>query len=403
MAAVIEAGGAIVLDDALSEELLRITNGAAAPCFQCGACTATCPWGLVSGEGLSVRTLMRRAQLGLEASNGALWLCTTCAACEARCPREVPITSVMVALREAAWRRRRVPEGLNSLLWGIYQDGNPWGRPPSQRSDWARGLDVPSFDATSEILYYVGCTASCDERMQKIARALVGIFRAAEVAFGTLGDREPCCGEAAHNLGQAPYTHEIVAANERLFAELGVTTLVATSPHCYDMFKSCHFAGQRPDGWRPLHYTEYLVELIAAGRLSFERPLDLRVTYHDPCYLGRRHGLYEAPREILNAIPGIELVEMEETRAEALCCGGGGGRMWQETPAGQRFSDLRIGQARATGAEVLATTCPHCIACLEDSAKLGGGAPLRVADVSELVASALGISTARPTARGIAR
>ncbi|MBI4504916.1 MAG: 4Fe-4S dicluster domain-containing protein [Chloroflexi bacterium] len=403
MALSVAPADAVLLDDALSEELLRLTDGAAAPCFQCGACTATCPWGLVSGEGLSVRKLMRRAQLGLAHENGAVWLCTTCAACEARCPRGVPISRVMVALRQAAWQHRHVPAGLNALMWGMYWDGNPWGRPPSQRSIWARGLEVPAFGPTSEILYYVGCTASYDQRMQKIARALAGIFRAAGVEYGTLGDREPCCGEAAHNLGQAGYVRQVVAANERLFAEAGVGTIVALSPHCYDMFRNRYFLDGHPGGWRPLHYSEYLAELIAAGRLTFEQPLAMRVTYHDPCYLGRRNGLYEAPREVLRAIPGLELVEMEESRAEALCCGGGGGRMWQETAAGQRFADLRVAQARATGAEVLVTTCPHCIACLEDSAKLGGGAPLRVVDVAEVVAAALGVSTARPAAREMAR
>ncbi|MBI3978350.1 MAG: (Fe-S)-binding protein [Chloroflexi bacterium] len=392
----------LLLDDALAEEIIRITGGAAAPCFQCGTCTATCPWGLVSGEGLRVRQLMRRAQLGLDESNGAVWLCTTCGACEDRCPRGVPIARVMVALRQAAWQRRRVPAGLSSLMWGMYWDGNPWGRPPSQRSEWARGLDVPAFGAESEILYYVGCTASYDQRMQKVARALAGIFRAAGVGFGTLGDREPCCGEAAHSLGQAGYVQQVVAANERLFAEVGVRTIVAISPHCYDMFKNHHFVGQKPAGWRPLHVGEYLAELIAAGRLRFEQPLNLRVTYHDPCYLSRHNSVCEAPREILRALPGVELVEMEESRADTLCCGGGGGRMWQETVAGQRFSDIRIAQARATGAEVLATSCPHCIACLEDSAKLAE-APLRVVDVAELVASALGVSAARPAAREVAR
>jgi Fe-S oxidoreductase len=283
----------------------------------------------------------------------------------------------------------------------MYWDGNPWGRPPSQRSAWARGLDVPLFSPSSEILFYVGCTASYDNRMQKIARALVGIFRAAGVDFGILGEQEPCCGEAAHNLGQTEYSREVVAANEKRFAEAEVKTLVAISPHCYDMFKNKHYAVEKPEGWRPLHYTEYLVELIASGRLRFEQPVPMRLTYHDPCYLSRHNDLCEVPRQVLQAIPGLELVEMEENRSSTLCCGGGGGRMWQETAPGERFSDVRVAQARETGANVLATTCPHCIACLEDSAKLGG-LSLRTLDVAEIVAGALGISTARPAAREVA-
>ncbi len=382
-----------VLNDSAWERVMAATGGAAAACYQCGVCTAVCPWGLVRDEATSVRKLIRSAQLGLDCPGDELWLCTTCGACEAGCPKGVEVTEVLRGLRYLAWQDRRVPKGLPSLLWGLHADNNPWGRPPSERTGWARGLQVPEFGAECEILYYVGCTACYNPRMQKIARALVGIFHAAAVRFGTLGEREPCCGEAAHTLGQADYTREIVAANERLFAGAGVTTLVTISPHCYDMFRNKHFAGGPPAGWRPLHYSEYLAELIDAGRLRFDRPMPLRVTYHDPCYLGRRNGLYEAPRRVLQAIPGVELIEMEENRAEALCCGGGGGRMWQETAAGERFADLRIAQARATGAEVVATTCPHCVTCLEDSASANGAAPLRVADVSELAAASLGIPT----------
>jgi Fe-S oxidoreductase len=160
------------------------------------------------------------------------------------------------------------------------------------------------------------------------------------------------------------------------------------------MFKNHHFQKDPPANWRPLHYTEYLAELLDTGRLTFERPLDLRLTYHDPCYRGRRNGVYDAPRRILQAIPGVELVEMAESRDEALCCGGGGGRMWQETAADQRFGNVRVRQARATAADVLATSCPHCVACLEDAAKTSDGAPLGVLDVAEIVASALGAGPA---------
>lgn len=388
-----------VLDDAAWERIMAATGGAAAACYQCGVCTAVCPWGLVRENVTSVRKLIRSAQLGLQDAQEELWLCTTCGACEAGCPKGVKVTKVLEGLRRLAWEDRRVPQGLSSLLWGLYTDNNPWSRPPSERMHWARGLDAPAFGPDSEILFYVGCSSSFNPRMQRIARALVGIFHAAGVRFGTLGEREPCCGEAGHSLGHAGYSREVVAANERLFTEARVTTLVAISPHCYDMFKGQHFTVERPAGWRPLHYSEYLAELIDTGRLRFDHPVPLRVTYHDPCYLGRRYGLYEAPRRVLQAIPGIELVEMEATREDALCCGGGGGRMWQETAAGERFANIRCAQARATGAQTVATTCPHCIACLEDGANSNGQAPLRVADVAELAAQALGLTT-QPARRG---
>ncbi len=384
----------IEIDDALSERLMAATDGAVAPCFQCGVCTATCPWGLLQAEPVNVRQLMHRAQLGIAPEEGTIWWCTTCGACEAQCPRNVPIAEVMLALRGLAWKERHVPEGLPSVLWALHWDANPWRRPPSQRSRWAKGMEVKSFQPTDEILYYVGCTSSYDTRTQKVARALAALFRAANVSFGTLGDDEPCCGDAAHVLGQSDYLRQIIDANARLFAQRGVQTVVTTSPHCYDLFAH-HYPAQ--DGFRPLHYTQYLAMLIEEGRLSFDKPFPKRVTFHDPCYLGRRNGILDPPRQVLAAIPGLEFVEMAQSREEALCCGGGGGRMWMETTAGERFSSIRVQEAVSTAAEVLVTACPHCIACLEDSVKLSGQ-PLRVMDLAELAAEALGLETSRTRA-----
>ncbi len=376
----------LLLDDELWEQVVRATDGTASLCYQCGVCTATCPWGLVLQEPISVRRLIRRAQLGLEAWGEALWLCTTCGLCEGRCPRGVEISQVMLALRRAAWRKRQVPKGLSRVLWDIHFDGNPWGSPPSQRTAWARDLDVPRFSATAHhVLYYVGCTVAYDRRAQKVARALVSLFRAAGVSFGTLGDDEPCCGHAARDLGQLDYAHHLAQEGARRFRQEGVGLLVATSPHCFDMF-SRHYPTVN-GSFRPLHYTSFLAQLVAEGRLRFQ-PLPWRVTFHDPCYLGRRHGVLAEPRAVLRAIPELELVEMPRSGPEALCCGGGGGRMWLETEAQARLSYLRVEEAAATGAQVLVTACPHCMACLEDSVKLRG-LDLKVMDVAEVAAAAL--------------
>jgi Fe-S oxidoreductase len=379
------AGAVIALDDALWERVMAATDGAVAPCFQCGVCTAACPWGLLKEDGLKVRRLLRRAQLGIEQEDGAMWWCTTCRACEALCPRGVPIADVMVALRHLAWQDKHVPKGVSSVLWALYWDSNPWRRPPSQRAAWARGREIKPFEPKDEILYYVGCTSSYDNRSQKVARALAGILRAAGVSFGTLGEQEPCCGDAAYGLGEHDYLRHIIEANARQFGEAGVKTLVTVSPHCYDMFLN-HYP--QTDGFRPLHYTQYLVQLIDEGRLRFDKPFSARVTFHDPCYLGRRHGVFDAPRQVLAAIPDLELVEMARSGQDALCCGGGGGRMWMETKAGERFGDLRVQEAAETGAEVLVTACPHCIVCLEDSLKQAGS-PMRVMDVAEVAVVAL--------------
>jgi len=374
----------ITLDDSLWERVMAATDGAVAPCYQCGVCTAACPWGLLQKEPVNVRSLMRRAQLGIQ-QDGEMWWCTTCRACEEQCPRGVPIADVMLALRRLAWQDRSVPEGVSPVMWALHWDGNPWRRPPSQRAVWARGVNINRFQRSDEILFYVGCTASYDNRSQRVARALAGIFGTVGVSFGTLGDEEPCCGDAAYALGQHDYMKQIVKRNAERFAEEGVQRVVTVSPHCQDMFLN-----QYPpiEGFQPLHYTQYLAQLIQEGRLGFEAEFKVKATFHDPCYLGRRNGIYDPPRDVLAAIPGLELVEMPQSRADALCCGGGGGRMWIETKVGERFSDLRVREALDTGAEVLVTACPHCIACLEDSLKQTDS-PMRVMDVAEVVVGAL--------------
>ena len=380
-----EAAKVWEFDDLAWEEMWTATKGAAAPCFQCGVCTAICPWGLVQQEPISVRRLMRLAQLGADGGSEAIWLCTTCGLCEARCPRGVPVSEVILALRKLAWDRRSVPKGLSTVLWAIHWDGNPWDQPPSQRDAWAKGLNVKAFTADDEVLLYVGCTAAYDRRSQKIARALVRLLRAAGVSFGILPD-EPCCGETVRAVGQDGYLAEVVETTGKRLREAGVRRLIAVSPHCLDMFRN-HYAGW--DGFRPLHYTEYLDELLDAGRLRFTGEISGKVTYHDPCYLGRRHGIYDPPRRLLAAVPGLALVELPSTREDALCCGGGGGRMWLETHAGERFADLRMREAQATEAEWLATSCPFCLLCLEDSAKVLGIERPKVVDVTELAVKAL--------------
>ena len=379
---------ALPLDDALWQRLLELTDGDAALCFQCGECTAACPWGLVRKDGLPVRTLLRKAQLGIGQIDRELWLCTTCGQCQVTCPRGVDIPGVFRALRQIAWEQRRVEKGLPSMLWSMHWNSNPWSQPPSQRCAWADGLDLAPFDPHKhEILLYIGCTSSYDRRARKIAVALVFVLKKSVVAFGYLGNDEPCCGEAALSTGQLPFFKEVAAHTTNVFKEKGVTRMMTLSPHCYDVFKN-HYPDQNP-GFEPLHYTQFLAELVEQGRLAFDKPLHLKVTFQEPCYLGRLNGEYEAPRRVLAAIPGVAIKEMKDSHQDGLCCGGGGGRMWLETPAGERFSDLRVQQAVETGASHLLTACPFCLACLEDGAASLKSPGLSVLDVAELAAAAL--------------
>lgn len=376
------------LDEKLWERLLELTGGDVAVCYQCGECTAACPWGLVREKALPVRRLMRYAQLGVAHTDPDLWLCTTCGQCQATCPRGVDIPRVFKSLRQIAWEKHQVEKGLPTTLWSMYWNGNPWSQPPSQRASWAAKLDLPVFDpAVHEILLYVGCTSSYDRRAQKTAAALVRLLRAAGVSFGYLGNEEPCCGEAALSVGHKPYFEEIAENTARVFKEQGVKRLVTVSPHCYDVFKN-HYAPYAPD-WQPIHYTQYLAELIEQHRLIFDQALDMHLTYQDPCYLARLNNEYDAPRQVLAAIPGVVFNEMKDSHIDGLCCGGGGGRMWLETPSGERFSDIRVKQAVESGADHLVTACPFCLVCLEDSARLLPGSALRVLDLAELAALAL--------------
>jgi Fe-S oxidoreductase len=313
----------ITLDDALSERIMEATHGAVAPCFQCGVCTATCPWGQLQDEPVNVRRLMHRAQIGIEQEDGAMWWCTTCRACEELCPRGVPIADVMVALRDLAWKDHSVPKGVSSVMWAMYWDGNPWRRPPTQRTGWSKGVDAPRFSRACDVLFYVGCTPSYDGRSQKVARALARIFGEAGVTFGTLGEQEPCCGDAAYGLGQHDYLHQIVETNTRFFAEEGVSTLVTTSPHCYDMFATT----TRRTASSPSTTNTWL---IIEGKLTFEAPRS-KLTFHDPCYLGRANAFTRrAPCRVVSD------TRRHSSRCAAgrfFCCGGGGGRMWIDTKA----------------------------------------------------------------------
>jgi Fe-S oxidoreductase len=207
------------------------------------------------------------------------------------------------------------------------------------------------------------------------------------VAFGILGDDEPSSGAEVLDVGHKPYFREIAQHTAEVLREKGVTRLITTSPHSFDAFKN-HYP-HVGEGFRPMHYTQYLAELIDARRLTFEEPVALSVTFHDPCYLARHNDEVEAPRRVLAAIPGLTLVEMENHGIDTLCCGGGGGRMWLETAAGERFSDFRAQDALRTGAGVLATACPFCIACLEDSLKAQKIKDLVVMDIAEIAALAL--------------
>ncbi|RUA03349.1 MAG: Fe-S oxidoreductase, partial [Deltaproteobacteria bacterium] len=224
---------------------------------------------------------------------------------------------------------------------------------------------IKPFSEEMEALYFVGCYLSYDPRMKKVAVATASILKKAGVEFGILGDRESCCGESIRKAGSEEVFKTLAKDNIKTFIEKGVKKIIVSSPHCYHTFKN-----EYPEfmvHFEVVHMNQYLMDLIEDGRLELKGEFSKRVTYHDPCYLGRHNGIYDEPRSILNRVPGLELVEMENFRKNSLCCGGGGGRIWMDTPKEERFSDIRLEQAKAAGASILATSCPYCITNFEES------------------------------------
>lgn len=374
------------LEEAFSERVEEIAREKLSLCYQCGTCTAVCPLGV------PVRKLLRAAQLGIKelaVSGGELWDCATCRLCELACPRGVRITDAMHALRVIGFEERKAPSKLEAALWGVYDDANPWGGKKMDRAKWAEGLGVKDMQRPSKYLLYVGCAVSFDPRLQRVARSLVEILKDAGIDFGILGEKENCCGDVVYQVGEVGFLEELVQNNIEMFKKSGAESIITVSPHCFNMFRAVYPSyGETPPA---MHYTELLADLLSRGILKtgeMQGNHGLNITYHDPCYLGRYHGIYEAPRRILESVPGAALTEMKDSKANALCCGGGGGLMWTEF-SGDRPSHQRVSQAAASGASVMATSCPYCIQNFEDGVKTKGIGNLKVMDVSEILAKAL--------------
>ena len=355
-------------------------------CYQCGLCDTVCPWNRVIK--FSMRKIVRQATFGMtEIESDEMWRCTTCGRCPQQCPRGVKIIEAGVALRRIATEYGVFPEPvkpIRSISASLVGEGNPLNEERKKRADWAKGLSVNTYAEGTEVLYFSGCYLSYDPRLKKVAAATAAILNKAGVDYGILGTKENCCGESIRKAGDEDLFKRLARENIKTFVDSGVKKILVSSPHCYHTFKN-----EYPEfmvNFEVVHIAQYVFELIQAGRLELKGEYVKKVTYHDPCYLGRHNGIYDEPREALNRIPGLELVEMTDALQDSLCCGGGGGRIWMETPKGERFSDLRLEQAVASGAEVLATSCPYCIANFEDSRLLlKDSDALEIKDITEII------------------
>lgn len=359
-------------------------------CIQCGKCTGGCPMAIktrLNPRRLIYQLLVANDGFNLENSE-EIWDCTTCSTCTGRCPKLVNPMEALIALRSAFVEKGRVHPNVKTALESTFRYGNPLTLPRQERAAWAEGLPVKSFEPGTRYLFYVGCTPSYDPQAQVIPRSLARLLERAGVDYGILGTDETCCGSEIRRLGELGLFEMMVEEAQEQFQSLEIHQIFTASPHCFHTFSTDY-----PQNGRSVqHYTQLLAALLEQGRLAFRAEFARTVTYHDPCYLGKHHGIFDEPRAVLQSIPGLRLVEMERSRHKSLCCEGGGGRMWLEgTNPGTRLARMRVQEALEVGAEVLATACPFCLLTLKEAVNhLNVAEKIQVMDVAEIAARALG-------------
>lgn len=373
-------------------------------CFRCGYCKFThdySDWNCPSYSRFRFDTYSTGGRLWLgrawlnneidwsEHLGEILYACTTCKNCVEQCPMRFSsdIVEWIVGIRSAMVDRGKVPEPVNRFLTDVYDYGNPLRLRRAERDAWADG--IPRYQPGDAYLLYVGCLGSYEEIGQTMARSVVDLLHGAGLSFGILGTEEECCGNEVYTLGELALFQALAEKNIRQFKELGVKEVIALSPHAYNAMKN-NYPKFGAD-FEVYHYLEVLDMLIKNGSLKLHGTKE-RVTYHDPCFLGRYNGMYDVPRRILRSVPGVELVEMARNRENAFCCGGGSGNFVMDLLSGSTESPSRIRAREAydAGADVLATACPACMTMLTDAVKVEDlEGKIAVRDISQIVKQAL--------------
>jgi len=369
-------------------------------CIMCFRCQEVCP-AYATGKVLSPAALEINKRYFLNTVNSlikspaltefaippeAIWACTSCGACVDICPvGNEPMRDILDIRRNLVLMENTFPKQLETAFRGMVRAANPWGVPAIERMKWAQGLKVPTIEQNPEpdVLWWVGCAPATEARAQKNARAFANILNAAGVNFAVLGQNEQCTGDSARRAGREDIFFGLATANVELLNEIKPRRIVTTCPHCLHTIKNEYpaFGGN----YEVIHHTQLINELIGSGKLHLQPQPSGSVTYHDPCYLGRHNGVYTDPRLVLKDA-GTDLVEMPRHTDKSFCCGAGGGQMWKEEQPGiARVSEIRVAEARATGAETIAVACPFCMIMLTDAAKTDGE-PVKVVDVAEIVA-----------------
>ncbi len=363
-------------------------------CYQCAQCVPVCPVDMVGSYG--PRKIYRAVQVGADLFNDDyLWQCTTCANCLRVCPKEVDMIKIMPAVREQAVLDGNVPGELQEAFENTFEYGNPMGESPRKRADWVKdaGVEVPVLSQIKkpvDLLWLVECYPAYHPRGKEASQALARILTALKADYGILGTEEKCTCDTQRLAGEIGLFEEFAEENIRLLKKYKHNQIMVTDPHALNALRNEYpsFGGK----FDVIHYTTYLAPLMS--RLNLKNSLDIKVTFHDPCYLGRHNGEFEAPRAMLKAIPGVELIEMGRCRENSYCCGGGGGGMWLDgfmvDHVTERLSEKRVREAVETGADVLAVCCPYEVSRFEDAVKsTGNEGKLLVKDIIELVDEAM--------------
>ncbi len=412
-------------------------------CTECGRCTLTCPaWN--TGKPLAPKILIKdilenlhahetrlagelgalgmlwarikkngeekggtgappdevKPDLITQVNEDVIWSCTTCRSCEENCPLLITHVDKIVDLRRyLVLMESRFPKELNAALKNLETKSNPWGLPLGERAAWAEGLDVPTLaeKPDTELLFFVGCAGSYDDRTKKVTKAVVKILKAAGVEFAILGKEEGCTGDPARRIGNE-YLYQMQAEqNVEVMKGYGVKKVITLCPHCLNTIKNEY--PQLGGDFEVEHYTDTVQRLLDEGAIKPSKPVDLgatggggdtTITYHDSCYLGRYNEIYESPRKSLEVLPGAKLVEMDKSHENGFCCGAGGGRWLMEEHIGKRINQERVDQAMEVKPDVIATACPYCLMMVEDGIREKGvEEEVRARDIAELVAAAL--------------
>ena len=327
-----------------------------------------------------------------------LWSCTTCGACVEECPVDIEhVDAILDMRRYKVQMESSFPQEAGGMLRNVENSGDPWGLGQSKRMEWAEGLDVPVVEGQIpddvEYLFWVGCAGALEDRSKKVTQTVAKLLNAAGVKYAVLGKQESCNGDPARRLGMEYLFQMMAQANVELLNGVGARKIVVWCPHCFNTLKNEYpaFGGN----YEVIHHTQLLTQLVNEGRLAPQSPIDKKVTYHDPCYLGRHNEVYDEPRAVVSAVEGLEKVEMPRCRNHGFCCGAGGARFYMEETIGKRVNHERIDEALELDPDLVSTACPFCFVMLDDavSDKVGSGSlsegQVKVVDVSQILAESL--------------